>query len=468
MRGGSSHRSLRLRLQAGILAVLLLFCVAMLAWYRAEMTRERTGEWDYNLQSVGQTALLSLPRGLELTGLPEGYTLSDQLRLAPDQTDVAIQAYALDDGRRLLASPNSPKSPLVPSRKDGLASTVVEGTEWRTYAISDAEGRIQVQVGKATWQLRNELRERLRTALALMSVLFVLLAAVSWAITYATFAPVLRLSTALRNRQPLDLEPLPDADMPDEIQPLVGALNQQLARAEASIENERRFLQDAAHELRTPLAVLSVQAENALRSDDLDEIRANVRQIFEATQRSARMSEQLLDMARMESAGLLDAAVRIDLAAVGAAVARDYEARAEQRGQILQTELDPGLVRGHLDSLGILLRNLLDNAVRYSGPGGRIVLRCDHDDMSNDVVLAVLDDGPGVPEASRPRILDRFYRAPDAVGHGSGIGLSLVARIARLHGATVEVGAGLDGKGLGVTVRFPAANDVSRPSTPAR
>jgi len=211
-----------------------------------------------------------------------------------------------------------------------------------------------------------------------------------------------------------------------------------------------------------------VQAENALRSDDLDEIRANVRQIFEATQRSARMSEQLLDMARMESAGLLDAAVRIDLAAVGAAVARDYEARAEQRGQILQTELDPGLVRGHLDSLGILLRNLLDNAVRYSGPGGRIVLRCDHDDMSNDVVLAVLDDGPGVPEASRPRILDRFYRAPDAVGHGSGIGLSLVARIARLHGATVEVGAGLDGKGLGVTVRFPAANDVSRPSTPAR
>lgn len=453
----SSHRSLRMRLQAGILAVLLVFCVAMLAWYRADMTRERTGEWDYNLQSVGQTALLSLPRGLELTGLPDGYTISDQLRMAPDQTDVAIQAYALDDGRRLLASPNAPKRPLVPSGLDGLASAMVEGTEWRTYAISDAEGRIQVQVGKATWQLRNELRERLRTALALMSALFVLLAAVSWAITYATFAPVLRLSTALRNRLPLDLEPLPDAGMPDEIQPLVGALNQQLARAEASIENERRFLQDAAHELRTPLAVLTVQAENVLRSDDPEEIRATVRQIFEATQRSARMSEQLLDMARMEAAGLLDAAVRIDLAAVGAAVARDYESRAEQRGQILQTDLAPGPVRGHLDSLGILLRNLLDNALRYSGPGGRIVLSCRHDGAANEVVVAVSDDGPGVSEASRPRILDRFYRDPNAIGHGSGIGLSLVARIARLHGATVEVGVGLEGQGLGVTVRFPQA-----------
>ncbi|MDQ8034355.1 MAG: ATP-binding protein [Bordetella sp.] len=451
-----SHRSLRLRLQAGILAVLLLSWMALLAWYRAEVTRERTGEWDTNLQTVGQTAILSLPRGLENTTLPEGFTVRDQDRVPPDQTDLAIQAFALDDGRRLLSSPNAPAEPLVPSRANGLATTTADGKTWRAYAITDAEGRIQVQVGKAMGQLERELRDRMRAALLLMSALFVLLAAVAWAITYATLAPVLRLSDAVRKRAALDLEPLPAHDIPDEVQPLVIALNQQLARAETSIENERRFLQDAAHELRTPMAVLTVQAENALRSDDPEEVRESVRQIFAATQRSARMSEQLLDMARMESAGLNDASVPVDLASVAAAVAADYDTRAGRRGQTVHTRLAPSPVRGHLDSLGILLRNLIDNAVRYGRADGRIEIHCAPEADGATIVLSVRDDGPGVAEAYRDRILDRFYRAPDAQGHGSGIGLSLVARIARLHGASIEIGTGLDGRGLGITLRFPA------------
>ncbi|CAM3817350.1 sensor histidine kinase [Bordetella tumulicola] len=452
-----TQNSLRWRLLLGMLITVLIAWVILLTWVQRDRTRERTGEWDISLQRAGFTALESLPQGLEDVALPRGYRLASPAPSVENDANLEIQVYSLANGRLLLHSPNSPSQPFIASYQDGFATSMINGESWRTYAVSDADGLIQVQVGKSLAALQQELSHRMQNAFLFLAALFLPLAAVAWAITYVAFTPVLRLSTLLRRRHPLDLDPLATQDLPDEIKPLVESFNQQLSRVEAAVENERRFLQDAAHELRTPLAVLSLQAENALRSQDLDEIHHSVRQINLATQRSARIAEQLLDMARLESTGLNEAATRIDLASVAHTVVKDYRQRVASRSQTLTEDLQPGFVLGHLDTLGILLRNLLDNATRYGDIGGNIRVVCGPDPMPGYVRLAVQDDGPGVPQEYRHRILDRFYRMPRATGHGSGIGLSLVARIARLHGADLEVGPGIEGKGLGVTLRLAAA-----------
>ena len=371
--------------------------------------------------------------------LTRGYQLASPTVSKDNDADLVLQVYSVVDGRLLLRSPNAPAEPFTASGQDGFTTSTVDGQTWRTYAISDADDRVQVQVAKALTDLTQELHHKMRNALIFMAALFVPLAAVAWVITYATFRPVLRLSALLRRRHSLDLDALATRDLPDEIKPLVESFNQQLARVEAVVANERRFLQDAAHELRTPLAVLSLQADNALRSRDIDEVHHSVLQISHATQRSARISEQLLDMARLESTGLSEAAARIDLGAVAQAVVQDYRQRVALRDQTLIEDIESCTVLGHMDSLGILLRNLLDNAIRYSGQGSHIHIVCQRDALEGYIQLSVQDDGPGVPPEYRERILDRFFRMPRAAGHGSGIGLSLVARIARLRRALVAV-----------------------------
>lgn len=453
-----SHRSLRWRLLAGMLVTVMVAWLILLIWYQRDQTRERTGDWDLSLARAGQIALRTLPQGLEAIALPRGYQLSTQAVSHDNEAELVLQVYSLVNGRLLLRSPNAPAEPFTSSSQDGFATSMAGGEEWRTYTISDEDGRIQVQVGKALNDLKQELHHKMRNALIFMAALFFPLAAVAWAITYTTFRPVLRLSTLLRRRHPLDLDPLATRDLPDEIKPLVESFNQQLARVEAAVENERRFLQDAAHELRTPLAVLSLQADNALRSQDIDEVHHSVRQIHQATQRSARISEQLLDMAILESTGLQEAAARIDLGAVARAVVQDYRQRAQTRDQTLIEDIESCFAQGHVDSLGILLRNLLDNATRYSGKGSNIRIVCRREDADGNIQLSVQDDGPGVPKEYRERILDRFFRMPKAEGHGSGIGLSLVERIARLHDANIEVGTDANGRGLRITLRFPDAS----------
>ncbi|OZI67791.1 ATP-binding protein [Bordetella genomosp. 4] len=452
-----SHRSLRWRLLVGMLVTVMVAWLILLTWYQRDQTLERTGDWDRSLERAGQIALRTLPQGLEAIALPQGYQLATQAASKDNEADLVLQVYSLINGRLLLRSPNAPAEPFTASRQDGFATSMAGGEAWRTYAVSDEGGRIQVQVGKSLNDLKHELHHKMRNALIFMAALFFPLAAVAWAVTYTAFRPVLRLSTLLRRRHPLDLDLLATQDLPDEIKPLVESFNQQLARVEAAVENERRFLQDAAHELRTPLAVLSLQADNALRSQNIDEVHHSVRQIHQATQRSARISEQLLDMAILESTGLQEAAARIDLGAVARAVVQDYRQRVQARDQTLTEDIESCFVQGHVDSLGILLRNLLDNATRYSGHGSKIRILCRQAGTDNHVQLSVQDDGPGVPAEYRERILDRFFRMPKAEGHGSGIGLSLVERIARLHDADIEVGAGMGGRGLSITLHFASA-----------
>ncbi|MGH8081896.1 MAG: sensor histidine kinase, partial [Lysobacter sp.] len=246
--------------------------------------------------------------------------------------------------------------------------------------------------------------------------------------------------------------------------PLVDAFNNQLERVDAAVQHERRFISDAAHELRTPLAVLSTHAELALRATTLEEKNVALVRLHAGVQRSARLSEQLLDLARLDAGEESVRLKPLDLSDLIVLVIRDFETLARERRQRISLRAGPARLLGDVDQLGILLRNLIDNAVRHAGAEGQVAVTCTAQ-SDGSVVLSVADNGCGVAPEDCERIFDRFYRAPGSPDGGSGIGLSLVARIAQTHSAGIECGPGLEraaddprgpGKGFEVRVRFPA------------
>ncbi|MFW7346179.1 MAG: ATP-binding protein [Pigmentiphaga sp.] len=445
-------RSLRARLLTGIVATMLLTWAGSFLWYRAEVTRESSGEWDAALREVANLTLLSLPVGLENNVAERGFSLPGEQRLDTSQLKMTFQVWNLATGGSVLHSPAAPGRPIVPDMRDGYATTLVGGEPWRVYAVSDASKRIQVQVGKPQSLLRKELHERLTRGLMFVGILACMLASVVGCLVQWSVLPVTRLSRRILQRRPTDLQPLPARELPVELRPLVESFNGLLGRLDETMQNERRFLVDAAHELRTPLAVLTVQTENALRCQDPVQLRAELGKLLATTQRSARLSEQLLDMARLDANGFGEDDV--ELHTVVSVIARDFETGAAERGQRISLDTEDCLVRGWVDPLGILVRNLVDNAVRYGGRDAHIAVACRRE--AGGVLLTVADDGPGVPESEYRRIFDRFYRVAGTTERGSGIGLSLVAQIAESHAASIQVGTGLRGRGLGVRIRFPS------------
>jgi signal transduction histidine kinase len=263
---------------------------------------------------------------------------------------------------------------------------------------------------------------------------------------------------AISDRQVLDLAPLPAAGLPDEVRPLVDSFNGLLSRLDHALQSERQFLSEAAHELRTPLAALLTQAQVAMHAADLAETRRALDILMSGIERTSRLAQQLLDSARVDSARGSTERGTVDLAEVVAMVAREFELVAARKKQTIVLETESSQVEGNLDDLGILVRNLLDNALRYGCEGGRVEIACHTDIAAGTVALAVRDDGPGVAEEERERIFERFFRGSNGNGErGSGIGLSLVARIASVHGATLSTGHGVAGRGFGVTLVFPGS-----------
>jgi two-component system OmpR family sensor kinase len=251
------------------------------------------------------------------------------------------------------------------------------------------------------------------------------------------------------------MAPLADRDVPEELQPLAASINGLLARLSDALAAQRRFTADAAHELRTPLAALKLQLDLARRNGAasgggqaaLDDLEAGVA-------RASHVVEQLLTLARVEPEAMARARTQCDLAAL----ARD--AVVARAGLAAAKSIDLGLVRadaaivdGEAANLAILLSNLLDNALRYTPRGGRIDVAVEQAD--DGATLAVADTGPGIPADERARVFDRFVRGRDVHEPGSGLGLSIVKRIADAHHATVTLDAPAEGSGLVVRVRFP-------------
>jgi two-component system sensor histidine kinase QseC len=266
-------------------------------------------------------------------------------------------------------------------------------------------------------------------------------------------APLRALAGDVAARDPKRLEPVAAERVPREVRALVDRLNELFARIEASLERERAFTADAAHELCTPLAAIRAQAQVAQRSRDDGERGHALDQVIAGCDRATRLSEQLLTLARLETGAWRERLVPCDLGNVAREVLAEVAQAAHSRGVVVELHADAAVtVRGDAPLLHVLLRNLVDNGLRY-GVGGavRVEIEC----SASHPVLRVVDQGPGVPAAERARVLDRFYRGRGTVESGAGLGLAIAARIAALHGATLALDEGPGGRGLAAIVRWP-------------
>jgi two-component system, OmpR family, sensor histidine kinase QseC len=446
--------SLRGRLFGTLLGIFGCAWIAVGIYVYVQFAQGRTGLLDESLDQVARIALLSMPSDIRHLSGDSYLSLKSGAPIQLGSTGPAsFQVWSIARHEIVLRRTGTSSMPLKPDFKDGFGTVWRAGEQWRVYAISDARNEVQVQVGKPTSALSDELKIWLYYALgvsvlALLVVGFALKLVVRWSLK-----PVVTIQSAMTLRKALDMTPLPDHGLPDEVRPLVESFNRLLRRLEHTLQAERTFLAEAAHELRTPLAVLLTHAQVAQRARNLEEARTALDQLVLGVERSARLSQQLLDSARIDVERHAGEQGPLELADIVAFVTHEFEIMAAQKRQTIALDTEPGVIRGNVDELGILIRNLIDNALRYAGQGCRVAVRCARD--ANVMRLEVRDDGPGVAEADRERIFDRFYRGVGNSERGSGIGLALVAHIAQSHNASIQTDTGLDGRGFGITVSFP-------------
>jgi signal transduction histidine kinase len=447
-------KSLRTRLLLALSLTILAFWAILITAKEILSARDQS-LWDASLREIAQLILSSLPTDLDSV-FTDPARLAQSKRVAPSgDKDISFQIWL--NGHAVVRSPSAPLTPLKADFADGFADETIDGEIWRVYSIGDANGKVQVQLGKSPQQRVGAVLNGLRFIGLATLLLLVLPGFAIWWVTRWSFAPVDALRELIRQRKPFDLTPLPGAALPIEVQPLVDSFNRLLEQLDAAVQGERRFIADAAHELRTPLAVLAAHAQVALRAGSIEEKNDALLRLTAGVERSARLSEQLLDLARLDAAKSAPEHAQVDLSELVVLIVRDFETVARQRHQSIMLETESALVNGNIDEIGILLRNLLDNALRYAGAGGRVAITCKHALRNGGLGanLHIADDGPGVPAGEHERIFDRFYRVAGNGTRGSGIGLSLVARIAASHGAAIDIGQGLSNRGFGICVWFP-------------
>jgi len=326
---------------------------------------------------------------------------------------------------------------------------------WRMYTLR--QRGLSVQVAQPM-RVRSELAASAAwRTLAPFILLLPVLALFVWFAVARGLRPLDSVATAVKARSPAALDPLPHADLPDEIRPVVLALNDLLPRLSRALETQRAFVADAAHELRTPLSALRLQLQLAERARDNDERAAAFDTLRQGLARATHLVEQLLTLARQDPAAAQSQSESVDLGALAADVVGAHAALAASKGIDLGlARRDDGLaVTGDADALRTLLSNLVDNAVRYTPAGGRVDVSARRGDAS--AVIEVTDNGPGIPMSERERVFDRFYRRADSDVPGSGLGLAIVRSIADRQGAKVELDEGPEGHGLTARVTFQIA-----------
>jgi len=441
--------SLRRRLLAAILAASTVLWLGSLGTLTVIAWQETGEVFDDALEESAYMLMAATTdldaRGL-LAPLPAGR--GEHVR----KVDMQYQVVAA--GRVLQRSAGAPSSPFVGAFDDdsGFTDLDVDGDRWRVFVVRDEARRFEVQVGQQA-DKRFDILEELAEVLWLPALGFLaLLALVCWWLIGRVLTPLRRTAAAIGAKTPDDLAQVVIDDQPRELLPIIGALNDVFARLDTALQAERRFTADAAHELRTPLAGLHMHVQLLQRQHPA--LAASFQKLRQDITRLTALVDSLLTLAR------LDPLARTQLGRQAVALPPlfeqlqgEYAMEAAQRGiaLALRCELDAVAADPHM--LGIMLRNLLGNALRYCPAGSRVeIVAIRHAGRNR---IAVRDDGPGVDEASRRRLTERFFRVLGQEEGGSGLGLSIVQRIADLHGIALDFGPGLDGRGLGVTLDWP-------------
>jgi len=363
------------------------------------------------------------------------------------------------NGVVLARGEDAPKRPFVdPASRDKRYYDVQVGKKaWRVYVRRHKTLNFSVQIGQQ-WEDRNELIEDVLESLAWpLAALWLLLGLTNgWLIRRLT-APLAEVSERIETKSPADLSPLADVSGAREIRAMTAALNRLLERLARALERERRFTADAAHELRTPLAALVSRIQVMQRSHadtGAPALLADLQRLRDDVARSTALAENLLQLAQLDpqsAQGLTREAVALP-ALLDDAI-RVCAASAQARGVSVAVDCRVATLTCHRDALFSALRNLLDNAIRYGREKGRVQVQARR--VGQTVEIVVQDDGDGVSDADRARLTQRFFRVPGTNTPGCGLGLSIARRVAHLHGGQLQIGAGLDGRGLGVTLALP-------------
>lgn len=398
-----------------------------------------------------------------------------EVQSEPDETDFqelpALHRYAhrlafqvWDHGKApRLRTANAPATRLSPD-DDGFSDVTIDGQHWRVFSEWDDNHRYLVQVGEHA-RARDEVAANIAENMLLpLAVALPVLGALIWFGISRALTPLRTLSRQVEHRAPDNLAPLDAAGAPAEVAPLAANLNRLFARVRASMENERRFTADAAHELRTPLAALRAQAQVARGATSDRERERALDNVLVGCDRATHLVEQLLTLARLEPEDFKAQRESCDLRSVAKRAIADATPAALARTiEIELTDGPPATVAGDSRLLEILLRNLLDNAVRYSY--AHTVVRVDTGERQGSAFIVVADQGPGVAPEERARLGQRFHRLVGGGISGSGLGLSIVKRIAQIHGATVSFDETASGRGLAVTVSFPPGTGSEMPGS---
>jgi two-component system sensor histidine kinase QseC len=373
---------------------------------------------------------------------------------------VAFQVW--HEGRLAMRSSNAPAQPMTARggrHAKGFESLTIDGVAWRVFGARGAERDVQVFVGEHESARRDIVWALLRGTLwPLAAVLPLLGLAVWWAVRKGT-APLRALGATLAARQPQALDAVALKDAPAEMLPMLEALNRLFGRIGAMVDSERRFTADAAHELRTPIAAIRAQAQVALMDPDEAGRRHALQATLEGCDRATRLVEQLLTLSRLEAGATPGQGTTsqgtMDLGAVVRRVVAELAPRALARQQQLEVDADEAcLVIADETLLAVLVRNLVDNAVRYSPAGARV--RVAVQEQAGQAVFSIEDSGPGLSDADLQRLGERFFRVLGSGEAGSGLGWSIVRRVAAVLGAEVRVErSGLLG-GLAVRVALGA------------
>ena len=403
--------------------------------------------FDYQMQQTAFALRAGLP--VDAKGRPQGTPPEDE------NHEFIVQVWT-NEGLRIFESALGDALPQMAVL--GFANIPVRGTIYRVFSLQTRSQVIQIA---QDMRVRQALaREAAWRSLLPVVLLLPLLALIVWWVIRHSLTPVQRVRRELALRQPQDLVPVAEEELPDEIRPLVQELNSLLLRVRLAFEAQQNFVADAAHELRSPLAALKLQLQLLHKAQDKDEQATAEMHLAQGIERASRLVEQLLDLARQESAEQAASTERVDLRQLVEQALADAAPAAHAKGIDMGLSEDPQqqsafTVDADAQALKVLLRNLLDNAVKYVPAGGRVDIGWHSDAQGRSLVVE--DSGAGIEVSERQRVLQRFVRGSDAAGKagGSGLGLAIVQSIAQASGAELLLDASPQLGGLRVRVRWP-------------
>jgi two-component system OmpR family sensor kinase len=433
--------SIRRHLLVGLLGALIItgFVAAVGVYLKAR--DEANALFDYQLKQIALSLRDHAATALAVAGA--GQDSAEQ--------EVVIQIWD-DTGLHLYHS--HPETPLLPQTPLGLTTMTTAHGAWRVFSLLGYHDHV-IQVAQPL-----RVRQAMATSMAARTLLpwlatMPLLGGLIWWLVGRDLKPLIDVTQAVRQRHPTALESLPTAGLPQEVQPLVTALNDLLQRLDTALATQRAFIADAAHTLRTPLTAVHLQTQMVARATEDRERQQTVAALQRGVERATHLVHQLLTLARLEPEAAQRPQTRVVLNSLLHTVIADHVLlAAEKRIDLGLARDEPACLTGDGDSLRILFDNLLENAIRYTPEGGTVDVQITS--TAAAIRVEILDTGPGIPPAERTRVFDRFYRPEGTDTSGSGLGLAIVKTIAERHRAQITLRDRDHGHGLVICLTFPS------------